>query len=121
MAIKVKDLLKEKGSQVWTIDVNATIKEALLLMAEKQIGAVPVMEKGQIRGMFSERDYVNYVAATGQAALAFGKRAPNKGLRFARSRALATMRLARACVRVGHRWRGNQSGLVLGNSWAGAR
>lgn len=66
MAIKVKDLLKEKGNQVWTIDVDATIKEALLLMAEKQIGAVPVMEEGQIRGMFSERDYVNYVAATGQ-------------------------------------------------------
>ncbi|MCE5208056.1 MAG: CBS domain-containing protein [Chloroflexi bacterium] len=67
MAIKVKDLLKEKGSQVWTIDVDATIKEALLLMAEKQIGAIPVMEEGHIRGMFSERDYVNYVAATGLA------------------------------------------------------
>ncbi len=69
MAIKVKDLLKEKGSQVWTIDVNATIKEALFLMAEKQIGAIPVMEKGHIRGMFSERDFVNYVAATGQASI----------------------------------------------------
>jgi len=66
MAIKVKDLLIEKGSQVWTIDVDASIKQALLLMAEKQIGAVPVMEGSQIRGMFSERDYVNYVAATGQ-------------------------------------------------------
>ncbi len=68
MAIKVKDLLKEKGSQVWTVDVDASIKQALLLMAEKQIGAVPVMEDGHIRGMFSERDFVSYVAATGQPA-----------------------------------------------------
>jgi CBS domain-containing protein len=66
MATRVKDILKEKGSQVWTIEVDATIKKALLLMAEKQIGAVPVVEKGHVRGMFSERDYVNYVAATGE-------------------------------------------------------
>jgi len=65
MAIKVIDILKEKGYQVWTIDVNATIKQALLLMAEKEVGAVPVMENDHIRGMFSERDYVNHVAATG--------------------------------------------------------
>ena len=66
MPTKVREILKEKGNQVWTIDVNATIKEALLLMAEKQIGAVPVVEDGKVRGIFSERDYVNYVAATGQ-------------------------------------------------------
>ncbi len=70
MATRVKDLLKEKGSSVWTVDVSATIKQALLLMAEKQIGAVPVVEGDHIRGIFSERDYVNYVAATGQSATA---------------------------------------------------
>jgi CBS domain-containing protein len=68
MATKVKDLLKEKGEVVWTVEVDATIKQALLLMAEKQIGAVPVVEAGQIRGIFSERDYVNYVAAKGTPA-----------------------------------------------------
>lgn len=68
MATKVKDLLREKGNAVWTVEVDASIKQALLLMAEKQIGALPVVEKGQIRGIFSERDYVNYVAATGQPA-----------------------------------------------------
>ena len=69
MPTRVKDLLEEKGSQVWTVEVDATIRETLLLMAEKQIGAVPVVEQGQIRGMFSERDYVNYVAASGRRAL----------------------------------------------------
>lgn len=64
MTTKVKELLQEKGDTVWTIEVDATIKEALLLMAEKQIGALPVTEKGEVRGIFSERDYVNYVAAT---------------------------------------------------------
>ena len=68
MGTKVKDLLKEKGSQVWTVEVDATIRQTLLLMAEKQIGAVPVMESGEIRGMFSERDYVNFVAASGRAS-----------------------------------------------------
>lgn len=69
MGTRVSDLLKVKGSQVWTVDVDATIRETLLLMAEKQIGAVPVVEEGQIRGMFSERDYVSYVAASGRRSL----------------------------------------------------
>jgi CBS domain-containing protein len=69
MATRVKELLKQKGYEVWTVEVDSTVKDALMLMAEKQIGAVPVVEGGAIRGIFSERDFVTYVAATGQPSL----------------------------------------------------
>jgi CBS domain-containing protein len=53
----VKDILKTKGSKVWTIAPNATVRKALGLMAEKNIGALVVVEKDAIVGIFSERDY----------------------------------------------------------------
>jgi len=69
MATRVKELLNQKGYEVWTVEVDSTVREALLLMAEKQIGAVPVVEADAIRGIFSERDFVHFVAATGEASL----------------------------------------------------
>lgn len=58
----VKDLLKQKGSQVWTIEANASVRDALVLLAEKKIGAAPVMENDKIVGIFSERDFARYAA-----------------------------------------------------------
>lgn len=52
----VKDLLYEKGNEVWTITPEATVREALEIMAEKQIGALLVMQDTQPVGVFSERD-----------------------------------------------------------------
>jgi CBS domain-containing protein len=53
----VHRLLKTKGSQVYSVLPKSTVLEALQLMAEKKIGAVPVVEHGQLLGIFSERDY----------------------------------------------------------------
>ena len=53
----IRQLLNKKGNQVWSIAPDATVYEALELMAEKNIGAVLVMEGGQLLGIFSERDY----------------------------------------------------------------
>lgn len=53
---KVKDLLRYKPN-VWTIGPGATVYDALVLMAEKNIGAVPVVEREELIGIFSERDY----------------------------------------------------------------
>jgi len=53
----VKELLKEKGSNIWSIEPEASAYEALTIMAEKNIGALLVMRKGEIVGIFSERDY----------------------------------------------------------------
>ncbi len=53
----VKDLLQEKDREVWSIGPRATVYRALELMAEKNVGALPVVEDGALVGMFSERDY----------------------------------------------------------------
>ena len=53
----VKDLLKIKGDQVWTITPAHTVRSALELMAEKNVGALVVIENDTVVGIFSERDY----------------------------------------------------------------
>ena len=56
--IQVSALLRGKGSQVWSIETSATIKDALRLLSEKDIGALPVLKSGKLAGIFSERDFV---------------------------------------------------------------
>ncbi|MCX7886666.1 MAG: CBS domain-containing protein [Verrucomicrobiae bacterium] len=65
----VQQLLKEKPHGAWTIGPRATVYQALELMAEKDIGALPVVdEHGKLVGMFSERDYARKVALLGRTA-----------------------------------------------------
>jgi len=64
----VRHLLQEKGSQVWSIAPQATVYEALQLMADKNVGAVLVMESGNVAGMFTERDYARKVALHGRSS-----------------------------------------------------
>jgi CBS domain-containing protein len=54
---KVWQILKNKGGQVWTISQDATVLDALKLLAEKQIGALIVMDGEKVVGIFSERDH----------------------------------------------------------------
>jgi CBS domain-containing protein len=65
----VKDMLKEKGSQVWTISPEAKVIDALKLMADKKIGALAVMDKNQVVGILSERDYARKVILKGRSSL----------------------------------------------------
>ena len=64
----VSQLLKNKGSKVWSISPQAPIYEALELMAEKKIGALPVIENNQLVGIFSERDYARKVILKGRSS-----------------------------------------------------
>jgi CBS domain-containing protein len=65
----VKDLLDAKGHEVWTVKPNATVYEALELMAEKNLGAVLVVdEKNAVKGIFSERDYARKIIIKGRAS-----------------------------------------------------
>ena len=58
----VAEILKEKGDQaVHSIGPDASVYEAVALMAQKNIGALLVMESGRIVGMLSERDYARKV------------------------------------------------------------
>ncbi len=60
---KVRDLLKRKGSDVVTIDLEATVLDAAKKMNERRIGAVVVMQGEKIVGIFTERDVMNRVVA----------------------------------------------------------
>lgn len=53
----VASILENKGRNVYWVSPQATILDALKLMAEKNIGCVLVMENGKVVGIFSERDY----------------------------------------------------------------
>jgi len=59
----VEDLLRTKGTQVWSVSPSATIADALKLMAEKNLGALVVVENELIVGVFSERDYARKAIA----------------------------------------------------------
>jgi CBS domain-containing protein len=60
--IQVSDLLKGKGSHLWSIEASATLKDALKLLSEKDIGALPVLNDGKLVGIFSERDFVRAIS-----------------------------------------------------------
>jgi len=64
----VKQILSEKGNDVWAVPPDATIYEALELMAEKNIGAVLVMDDDSLVGIFSERDYARKVVLQGKSS-----------------------------------------------------
>jgi CBS domain-containing protein len=57
----LKQLLEAKGSQVYSIRPDAKVIEALQLMAQKDVGALLVMEHDRLVGIMSERDYARKV------------------------------------------------------------
>src|SRR5580658_733006 len=61
-------ILHHKGASVWTISPQATVFDAIKLMAQKNIGALPVVEGDNLVGMFSERDYTRKVALEGKTS-----------------------------------------------------
>lgn len=61
----IAKVLQNKGHQVWSIAPDATVYQALEIMAEKEIGALIVMDGDKVVGIFSERDYARKVALNG--------------------------------------------------------
>ena len=62
-----KDMLDQKGHKAWTIDPEATVYEALELMAKKGVGALIVLDKSEeVAGILSERDYARKVVLMGR-------------------------------------------------------
>lgn len=64
----VKDILNSKGNQVWSVVPQTKVFDALKLMAEKNIGAVLVIENEDVLGIFSERDYARKVTLVGKSS-----------------------------------------------------
>jgi CBS domain-containing protein len=67
-SIPISALLYHKGSTVWHVSPEATVFDAIQLMADKNIGALPVMSGGRLAGMFTERDYTRKVALAGKTS-----------------------------------------------------
>jgi len=61
-------LTHKKVSTVWSIGPNATVIDAIRLMDEKNVGALPVVENGKLVGIVSERDYTRKVILKGRSS-----------------------------------------------------
>ena len=58
----IRLLLGKKGSDVWSTTPETSVYDALLLLAEKNVGALLVLQEGELVGIISERDYARKVA-----------------------------------------------------------
>ena len=64
----VGQILRRKGHDIWSISPDAMVYEALELMADKNIGALVVLENDELVGIFSERDYARKVVLQGKTS-----------------------------------------------------
>ena len=65
----IRAILQGKDGSILSISADATVADAIALLAEKRIGALPVVDDGQVRGIFSERDVVYGLAREGARLL----------------------------------------------------
>jgi CBS domain-containing protein len=64
----IKQLLDEKGSDIWSIGPKETVLQAIKEMAEKEIGSLVVLDHGKLVGIISERDYARKVILKNKAS-----------------------------------------------------
>jgi CBS domain-containing protein len=65
----IKAILQTKGGDVQSVSGEASVREAVAILAERRIGALPVVDGGAVRGIFSERDVIYGLARDGAAIL----------------------------------------------------
>jgi CBS domain-containing protein len=65
----VRELLKIKGRDVWSVEPKTSLLQALQLMAEKNVGALLIMEGEKLSGIFSERDYARNSILRGRSCI----------------------------------------------------
>src|SRR5512135_1568412 len=66
--VTIKELLKKKNDDIWSISPQASVYQALELMAQKDVGALLVIENDKLVGIFSERDYARKIILKGKAS-----------------------------------------------------
>ena len=64
----VRHILQQKGRNVWTIDPNTTVFDALAKMAEKDVGSLVVMDREKLIGIITERHYSRNVILKGKTS-----------------------------------------------------
>lgn len=65
-SITVQQLLDTKGDEVHSVSPHATVLEAVRILADAKIGALPVIDEGKLVGIFSERDYAHKIILEGR-------------------------------------------------------
>ena len=66
---KVSDILKTKGNMILSVSPDTIVYDALVLMGEKNVGALLVIDDQKLVGIFSERDYARKVILKGKTSL----------------------------------------------------
>ncbi len=64
----VSQILQGKGAQTWVIPPDATVFDAVTMMADKDIGALLVVDNDEVVGIFSERDYARKIILHGKSS-----------------------------------------------------
>jgi CBS domain-containing protein len=64
----VKQILSEKGHEVWSTSPDTTVFDALKFMSDKSVGALVVLDDLEVVGVFSERDYARKVMLKGKSS-----------------------------------------------------
>ena len=67
---RIEDFLKlNKNRQIWTISKDQSVMQALILMSEKNIGAIIIVDNNDLPiGIFSERDYARKIVLKGKSS-----------------------------------------------------
>jgi predicted transcriptional regulator len=66
--LKISDVLQSKGKNIWSVSPKDTAYKALEILADKDIGALLVIEDNRVVGIFSERDYARRVILKGKSS-----------------------------------------------------
>ncbi|RFF30346.1 CBS domain-containing protein [Wenzhouxiangella sediminis] len=64
----IRQILAEKGDQIWSVSPKDTVYDTIRLMAAKGVGALIVMDEGELHGIISERDYARKVILEGRSS-----------------------------------------------------
>ncbi len=65
----IRQILEQKSNDIWVTTPETSVYDALLLLAEKNIGALLVLKNDELVGIVSERDYARKVALFGKASV----------------------------------------------------
>jgi CBS domain-containing protein len=66
--ITLRQLLQSKGGGIWSVASTSSVFDALRTMAEKNVGALLVIDEGRLVGIVSERDYARKIALKGKSS-----------------------------------------------------
>lgn len=65
---KVKDILRDKGTSIFSVNPDVSVYHAIEIMCEKNVGGLLIVENGKLAGIFTERDYARKLILKGKSS-----------------------------------------------------